>query len=167
MDILIWGDKMIFVTLGTQDKKFTRLLVELDRLIENKIINEEIIVQAGYTSDYQSNNMKIFDLINKDEFDKIIKDTDLLITHGGVGAILTGLKYGKKIIAIPRLKKYKEHVNDHQIQIVENFNAEGYIIGSDIDNLEENILKINDFKPKKYQSNKKKMVSLVKELIDK
>ena len=96
MDILIWGDKMIFVTLGTQDKKFTRLLVELDRLIENKVINEEIIVQAGFTKDYQSNNMKIFDLINKDEFDKIIKDTDLLITHGGVGAILTGLKLAKR-----------------------------------------------------------------------
>ena len=158
---------MIFVILGTQDKKFTRLLIEIDRLIDKRVIQDKVIVQAGYTSDYESSNMKIFDLINKDEFDKIIKDTDLLITHGGVGAILTGLKYGKKIIAIPRLKKYKEHVNDHQIQIVENFNAEGYIIGSDIDNLEENILKINDFKPKKYQSNKKKMISLVKELIDK
>lgn len=158
---------MIFIILGTQDKKFTRLLCEIDRLIDKKIIQDEVIVQAGFTSDYQSSNMKIFDLINKDDFDKIIKEANLLITHGGVGTILTGLKYGKKIIAIPRLKKYKEHVNDHQIQIVENFNEEGFIVGSDIDNLEENILKINDFKPKKYQSNKKKMLSLVKELIDK
>ena len=159
---------MIFVTLGTQDKKFTRLLLEIDKLIDNKVINEEVIVQAGYSSDYKSNNIQIFDLINKDEFDNIIKKADLLITHGGVGAILTGLKYQKKIIAIPRLKKYKEHVNDHQIQIVENFNEEGYIIGlEDVSKLEEALDKIKDFKPRKYQSNKKKMLKLMKELIEK
>ena len=159
---------MIFVTLGTQDKKFTRLLLEIDRLIDNKIINQEVIVQAGYSSDYKSDNMQIFDLINKDKFDEKIKKADILITHGGVGAILTGLKYQKKIIAIPRLKKYKEHVNDHQIQIVENFNEEGYIIGlEDVSDLKESLEKIKSFKPKKYQSNKKKMLNLIKELIDK
>ena len=159
---------MILVTLGTQDKKFTRLLSEIDRLIDLKIIKDEIVVQAGYSKDYKSNNMKIFDLIGKDEFDKLISECSLLITHGGVGAILTGLKYGKKVIAIPRLKKYKEHVNDHQIQIVENFNLEGYIIGiNDVSELESAIKKIDDFKPKKYVSNKKNMLKLVKELIEK
>ena len=159
---------MIFVTLGTQDKKFTRLLSEIDKLIDKKVISDEVIVQAGYSSDYKSNNMKIFDLINKEEFDKIIKNTDLLITHGGVGAILTGLKYSKKIIAIPRLKKYNEHVNDHQLQIVENFNEEGYILGiNDTKELEDAIKRISDFKPKKFTSNKKRMLDLMKELIDK
>lgn len=159
---------MIFVTLGTQDKKFTRLLSEIDKLIDKKVISDEVIVQAGYSSDYKSNNMKIFDLINKEEFDRIIKNTDLLITHGGVGAILTGLKYSKKIIAIPRLKKYNEHVNDHQLQIVENFNEEGYILGiNDTKELEDAIKRISDFKPKKFTSNKKRMLDLMKELIDK
>ncbi len=159
---------MILVTLGTQDKKFTRLLVELDRLINEKIIQDKVIVQAGFSSDYQSLNMEIFDLIAKDKFDKLIEDCDLLITHGGVGAILTGLKYQKKIIAIPRLKKYKEHVNDHQVQIVENFNEEGYIIGiNDVKDLENAIKEIKNFHPKKFQSNKKHMISLIKELIDK
>lgn len=159
---------MIFVTLGTQDKKFTRLLSEIDRLIEKKVITDEVIVQAGFSSDYKSDNMKIFDLINKEEFDKIIKESDLLITHGGVGAILTGLKYSKKIIAVPRLRKYKEHINDHQLQIVENFNEEGYIVGiNDLSKLEDAIKKISDFKPKKFTSNKKHMLDLMKELIDK
>lgn len=158
---------MILVTLGTQDKKFTRLLEKIDELIDKKIITDKVVVQAGYSADYKSSNMKIFDLISKEEFDKLISECNVLITHGGVGAILTGLKYNKKVIAIPRLKKYKEHVNDHQIQIVKNFNEEGLIIGSFVDDLENNYLKINKFNPKKFKSNKDNMLKLVQELIDK
>ena len=158
---------MILVTLGTQDKKFTRLLEKIDELIDKKIITDKVVVQAGYSADYKSSNMKIFDLISKEEFDKLISECNVLITHGGVGAILTGLKYNKKVIAVPRLKKYKEHVNDHQIQIVKNFNEEGLIIGSFVDDLENNFLKINKFNPKKFKSNKDNMLKLVQELIDK
>ena len=159
---------MILVTLGTQDKKFTRLLEEIDKLIQEKVIKDKVIVQAGYSSDYQSSNMEIFDLIDKEEFDKLISECDYLITHGGVGAILTGLKYHKKIIAVPRLKKYKEHVNDHQLQIINNFQEEGYIIGSlDVKDLKEVVLKIKDFKPKEFKSNKNKALKIIKELIDK
>lgn len=159
---------MILIILGTQDKKFTRLLKEVDKLITKNIIKEEVIVQAGYTSDYKSNNMQIFDLLQKDKFDELVEKANLLITHGGVGTILTGLKNNKKIIAVPRLKKYKEHVNDHQIQIIENFDKEGYIIGiNDVSDLENALLRVDDFTPLKYKSNKKNMVNLIKELIDK
>lgn len=159
---------MILVTLGTQDKKFNRLLEKIDELIITKKIKDEVVVQAGFSKDYKSNNMKIFELISKEEFDNLIEKCDILITHGGVGGILTGLKYNKKVIAIPRLKKYKEHVNDHQKQIVSNFHDEGYIIGiNEVVELEDAIKKIKDFRPKKYQSNKNNMVKLVKELIDK
>lgn len=159
---------MILVILGTNDKKFTRLLKEMDRLIASGTIKEEVIVQAGHSSNYQSSFMKIFDLINKDSFDELIQKADLVITHGGVGTILTALKYSKKIIAVPRLKKYKEHVNDHQLQIVDNFKEEGYIIGiHDVSELETAIHELKEFKPRKFKSNKKKMLELVKELIDK
>ena len=159
---------MILVTLGTQDKKFTRLLEEIDRLIEEKVITDEVVVQAGFSSDYKSKNMKIFDLISRDEFDKLISNCSLLITHAGVGNILTGLKYKKKIIAVPRLKEYKEHVNNHQLEITNTFNKEGYIIGiSDVKELESAILKIKKFKPKEFISNKDKALSMIKELIDK
>ncbi len=159
---------MILVTLGTQDKKFTRLLEEIDRLIEKGVITDQVIVQAGYSSNYKSKNMQIFDLIRKDEFDKLIKDCSLLITHAGVGNILTGLKYKKKIIAVPRLKEYKEHVNNHQLEITNTFNSEGYIIGiNDVKELKGAILKIKKFKPKKFISNNDKALSIIKELIDK
>ena len=87
---------MILVTLGTQDKKFTRLLDSIQKLIDKKIIKEKVIVQAGCTSDYKSKQMEIFDLIPMDEFDKLISECDILITHGGVGSIITGLKNDKK-----------------------------------------------------------------------
>lgn len=157
---------MILVTLGTQDKKFYRILKEIDRLISIGIITDKVVVQAGYSADYQSDNMEIFDLIAMDEFDKLMSKCDILITHGGVGSIIDGLKKNKKIIAVARLKKYNEHVNDHQLQIIENFSKEGYILNlKDVSDLEKMLEKVSTFKPKKYISNKDNMVNLVDELI--
>ena len=158
---------MILIVLGTQDKKFYRLLKEVDELINKNVINDEVIVQAGYSSDYKSNNMKIFNLIPMDEFEKYIEDCDLLITHGGVGTILTGLKHSKKVIAVPRLSKYKEHVNDHQLQIVENFSKDGYILGvSENTNLEMCLKKVKKFNPKKFESNNHNFIKKLKQKID-
>ena len=157
---------MIFVTLGTQDKSFKRLLFEVDKWAKDNNIKDEIIVQAGYTK-YDSDKMKIFDLLDKDDFDKYIKECDLLITHGGVGSILTGLKNNKKVIAAARLAKYNEHMNDHQLQIIDRFSEAGYILPfNEGDNLNKIIEKSKMFKPKKYVSNTDKMISIIKDYID-
>ena len=118
---------MILVTLGTQDKTFPRLLDIIQKGIESGFIKDEVIVQAGNTK-YDSKDMKIFDLIDREEFAELIKKCDLLITHGGVGSIITGLKNNKKVIAAPRLFKYGEHTNDHQVQIIEKFSDSRYIL---------------------------------------
>ncbi|MDO4963603.1 MAG: PssE/Cps14G family polysaccharide biosynthesis glycosyltransferase [bacterium] len=153
---------MILVTLGTQDKKFDRLLKAIDKQIKLGNIKDEVIVQAGYSYNYKTNNMKIFDLIPIDEFDDLIKRCDILITHGGVGSIITGLKNNKKVIAVARLKKYKEHTNNHQLQIIDNFTKEGYILSlDDFNKLGDIIKNIDSFKPKKYKSNSKKFIDLV------
>lgn len=158
---------MIFVTLGTQDKSFKRLLNDIQEQIDKRNIKEKVIVQAGYTK-FESKNMEIFDLIDKEEFDKYIKECDLLITHGGVGSILTGLKNNKKVIACPRLAKYQEHINDHQIQIIENFSKENYLLAyTENDNLNDVLSKVKTFKPKKYKSNTNKMINIITEFIDK
>ena len=123
-------DILIFVTLGTQDKSFERLLDAVQKQIDLGNIKDEVIVQSGYTK-FKSKDMKIFDLVNRDKFDEYMSDCSLLITHGGVGSIIGGLNHGKKVIAAARLKKYKEHTNDHQIQIIEAFSNEGYILSLD------------------------------------
>ena len=145
---------MILVTLGTQDKKFYRLLDIIQNAIKQGVIKDKVVVQAGYSSDYKSDDMEIFNLVSIDKFKKLISECDILITHGGVGSIITGLKENKKIIAVPRLKKYKEHTNDHQVQIVDAFTKDGYILKLDECGKKENIIdKLKKFKPKKYKSN--------------
>ena len=157
---------MILITLGTQDKEFTRILKKVDELIEKKVIKEEIIVQAGHTK-YKSKNMKIFDYVPKKKLEEYMEKCDFIITHAGVGTIFDALKKNKKIIAIPRLAKYKEHNNDHQLEIVEEFSKQNFILPVyEMDELEEALKQIKKFKPNKYESNNKNMINLVSDYID-
>lgn len=157
---------MILVTLGTQDKSFTRLLDAIQKQIDLGNIKDKVIVQAGCTK-YKSKDMQILDLIPYDEFEKYIKECDLLITHGGVGSIITGLKNKKKVIAAARLAKYKEHTNDHQLQIIKNLSVSGYILPlDDFDKLDEVLISAKTFKPKAYKSNTDNMIKLISNYID-
>ena len=129
-------------------------------------MQEEVVIQAGYTK-YQSPNMKILDFISKEELEEWQNKADVIITHGGVGSILSSITKGKKVIAIPRLHQYEEHVNDHQKEIVELFNEKGYIIGKQgIEDLEEALKEVKEFKPQKYQSNHDKMLKIIEEFIE-
>ena len=159
---------MILVTLGSQDKAFTRLLENIDKEIEKGNIKEKVVVQAGYTVDkYQTNNMELFGLVDRDEFRRLVSECSLLITHGGVGSILVGLKAGKKVIACPRLFKYKEHMNDHQVQIINEFAEAGYILAyNENDKLSDILEKAKKFKPKKYVSNTENFINIIKDFID-
>lgn len=154
---------MILVTLGTQKQPFTRLL----DAIGNSDINEEIIVQAGYTK-YDSKKMKIFDFISYEEMGKLVDNANIIITHGGTGSIVGPLKKNKKIIAAARLSKYGEHVDDHQIQIVDMFADVGYIMKyEDGDNLNDIIKEIRTKKMLKFKSNTKSFIKSLKEEIEK
>ena len=153
---------MILVTLGTQKQSFNRLL----DMIEKSNINDKIIVQAGYTK-YKSKKMKILDFVNYQEMDKLIKQADLIITHGGTGSIVTAIKQGKKVIACPRLKKYGEHVDDHQKQIVDIFSEVGYILKLDEnDNLDELVQKIQTKKMIPFKSNTTNFINNLKKEIE-
>ena len=152
--------------LGTQNNSFHRLLEEIDRLINEGKIKEEVIVQAGYTK-YETSNMKIIDFVSSDEILNLEKQANCIITHGGVGSIIGSIELGKKVIAVPRLKKYGEHVNDHQIDIVESFNKLEYIIGiKDVSQLGEALKRVEKFEPKKYIQNTGNIIKIVEDFID-
>ena len=158
---------MILVMLGTQNNSFHRLLEKIEELIKNGVIKDNVIVQAGYTK-FKYDDMQIFDLIPREKLEKYQNQADLIITHGGVGSIITSLKLGKKVIAIPRLHEYGEHVNNHQIEIVELFDNKGYIIGCmDLEKLEEALKKVKEFEPKKYELDNHKMLNIIDEFIEK
>lgn len=158
---------MILVMLGTQNNSFHRLLEEIDKLIDIGKIQEEVIVQAGYTK-YESKNMKIIDFLPSEELEKLEQQANCIITHGGVGSIIGSIEKGKKVIAVPRLKQYGEHVNDHQLDIVESFDKLGYIIGTaDVSQLGEALQRIKEFEPKKYIQNTGNIIKIVEDFIDK
>lgn len=157
---------MTLIILGTQDKTFPRLLKAIEREIKKGNIKDKVIVQAGQTK-YESKNMEIFDFIEMNKFNSLLKEADLVITHGGVGTILSAIRLNKKVIAVPRLKKYMEHENDHQIQIVKEFDKLGYIKAClDLKKLDKVLEEIKDFKPKKYKSNNNHMIKIIENYID-
>ena len=163
----LWGvDFLILVTLGSQDKQFKRLLDDVSKQIELKNIDEEVVVQAGYTK-YKNDKMKIFDLLDHDSFNQLIDKCDILITHGGAGSILNGLKRGKVVIGCPRLAQFNEHVNDHQRQLVNLFSQKGYILKYDLsDDLADVLLKAKTFSARRFESNTDNMIKLIENFID-
>ena len=158
---------MIFVTLGSQKFQFNRLLIEIDRLIEEGKITEKVFAQTGY-SDYKPKNYKFNKFLNRDEFNDIMSKCDKVITHGGTGAIIGAVKKGKKVIAIPRLSKYGEHVDDHQLQITKKFSDMNLSRSiNKIDELEECLVEIEKLKFNSYVSNNKNILSSLEDFIEK
>ena len=156
---------MILVLLGTQNNSFYRLLEEIDKNIEDGTIKEKVIVQSGFTR-YKSSNMEIFDLIPLEELDNLIDEANLIITHGGVGSIIDSLKRGKKIIAVPRLKEHKEHVNNHQIEIIQEFAKKKFLLGiQDTTELKDALIESKDFIPNKYESNTDNIINIIDKFI--
>ena len=166
-------DKLVFQSAAyTKTQVFHKnlskreLLEEVEKNIKDKTINEEVIVQAGYTK-YQSDKMKIIDLMSKEQLSKFQDEASLIITHGGVGSIVSSIEKGKKVIAVPRKHEYGEHVNNHQEEIVKDFNSKGYIIGiENVEDLKQAIIKVKDFKPKKYKPNNQKMLEILENFIE-
>lgn len=118
---------MIFVTVGSRNYPFDRLFIELDKLCEEGIIKDKIFAQIG-TSTYKPKHYKYVDFVSQEDFLKNIKKAKIVISHGASGSIMKALNEGKKVIAVTRLEKYGEHINDHQIQNNEAFGSNGYVL---------------------------------------
>lgn len=117
---------MIFITLGTQAKDFSRLMKMVENLIKEYGV-KDVVAQTGYTK-YRPNTIKCLSFIPVEQYEEYISKADVIISHAGTGALFSSIKKGKKIIAVARLKIYGEMVNDHQTEIVKKLSDEGYIL---------------------------------------
>ena len=117
---------MIFVCVGSRDYQFNRLLKKLDELVEEKIITDTVIAQIGQ-SEYEPKNYEWHRFLDRDEFKRLQAEASLIISHAGTGALIGALKLEKQVIAVPRLAKYGEHIDDHQTQISGVLTEEGYL----------------------------------------
>lgn len=162
---------MILVLLGTQNNSFHRLLEEIEKNIENGNINEDVIVQAGYTKfepKTTKQTIKIFNTIPQKELDSLIEKANLVISHGGVGSMVTSNQKGKKVIAIARRKEYHEHVNNHQIETIEIFAKKGYVLpAKKVQDLGEVLKKVENFQPILYKKDEKNnIIEIIEKFIE-
>ena len=144
---------MIFVTLGSQKFQFNRLLESLDQLIEDGILKDEVFAQIGY-SEYLPKNFSYEKFMDRESFSTKMQQADIVITHGGTGAIVGAVKKKKKVIAVPRKSEFGEHVDDHQTQIVDQFVDLNLICACyDTNGLMESINEVKNSYYAEYQSN--------------
>lgn len=105
---------MIFVTVGTHEQPFDRLVQEIDRLKGETIIQDDIFVQTGYSA-YKPQFCEHKDFIRFDEMMTRMTESEIVITHGGTASIILVLYHQKIPVVIPRQKEYHEHIDDHQV----------------------------------------------------
>lgn len=151
---------MVFITLGSQKFQFNRLLKAVDELK----LDEEVFAQIGY-SDYKPVNYAYKEFLDRDEFVEIMGQADIVITHGGTGAIISAVKKGKKVIAVPRLAKYGEHVDDHQLQLIEQFKRLNLICACEDGDLARALEEVKNTEYKEYVSNTERIISSIEEFI--
>ena len=157
---------MIFVSVGTQKFQLDRLLQTLDQLIEDNIIREPVMAQIG-VSQYVPKHYSYVPFMDREEFAKQVGDCDIMITHGGTGAIIGAVKKGKKVIAVPRLAQYGEHVDDHQLQLIHQFDDLNLICPCyDLKNLGDCCSRIRSMKFKEYVSNTQNIVDSIEAYLE-
>lgn len=118
---------MIFVTVGTHEQQFNRLLKEIDYLKKSRMIKEKVFMQIGY-SDYIPQYCEYGDFLSYKEIEIYIKNASTVITHGGPASFMKVISLGKIPIVVPRLIEFKEHVNNHQLEFAKKVVEKGYPI---------------------------------------
>lgn len=156
---------MIFVTLGSQKFQFDRLLKKLDELVERGIIKEELYAQIG-ASTYEPKYFSYVKFMDREKFAEVMDSCSTVITHGGTGVIIGAVKKGKKVIAVPRLEKYGEHVDDHQIQLLRQFDDLGIICACyDTEQLEQCYQALEHMTFRPYVSNTQVIIESIEDYL--
>lgn len=157
----------LFVPLGTQKFPFNRLVEALNELVDKGLYkSEEIVMQSSiYEVEPKFTHYK---LIPAAQFEELIDKAELVITHSGVNSIISCMKRKKPFIIVPRLKKYGEHVDNHQVEIAElmkqKFNV---VVVEKLAELEEAIKEAKHHRYKMWVSHNKELVDAIRNLVDK
>ena len=144
---------MIVVTVGSQKFPFDRLIRQVDRMAEDRTITGEVVVQTGH-SGYVPRFCRGRAFYDREEFGALLERCDILITHGGAGTMVEAAKQGKRIVAVPRLARYGEHVDDHQLELTEQLHKMNLVYACrDTEDLPEALRAVRDQSPARFSSN--------------
>lgn len=106
-------EKMIFVTVGTHEQQFNRLVKYMDKWAAEH--DEKVVIQTGFST-YEPKHCEWSKLYPYQKMVEMVNKARIVITHGGPSSFITPLQIGKTPIVVPRQYKYNEHVNDHQVK---------------------------------------------------
>lgn len=141
---------MIFVVLGTWEMPFIRPLIELEKAVSGGLISETVLVQSGKTS-YPSTHLTLVPFFDQQELEEMYDQASLIICQAGVGSIMLGLRKQKKVIAVARRHAYQEHVDEHQLEILETFASAGTVLRWNAEGDLPNVLRlVENFVPIPY-----------------
>lgn len=153
---------MIFVTVGTHYQGFERLIKKMDEIAGR--IDDEVIMQIGFTQ-YEPKNAKWFRFAEYEKMLELINESDVVICHGGAGTLLDSLRFNKPIIIVPRLKKFGEVYDDHELELAEALeSARKAITVYDVEKLEDAIKRAMLMKSRPLRRNKR-LVNFLKEYL--
>ncbi len=152
---------MIFICVGASEYQFNRLLKTVDELCNEGILDSNNIIAQIGNSSYKP-SYRYFNSVSRYEFEKYIKEADYIISHAGAGCVVPSLKLNKKVILFPRLQEYKEHLDNHQLELCNVFTQNNYALcAKNKIELRQAINKIDCFSPNKFISNNNLMNELV------
>jgi beta-1,4-N-acetylglucosaminyltransferase len=156
---------MIFLTVGTQFP-FDRLVRAVDEAFEKGLIDEKVFAQIGETS-YKPKNFESAATLEKKVFDEQIKQASSIIGHAGMGTITMALDNQKPLLVMPRLKKYGEVVNDHQVAIAQKFEELGYLLAAyEAEGLQKGIRNLKSFMPRQRTANPQAVANRIRCFLD-
>ncbi|RYF19994.1 MAG: glycosyl transferase family 28 [Flavobacteriales bacterium] len=139
---------MIFITIGTQEP-FDRLIKAMDE-VANLFPEKKFYAQVSDTS-YKALHLKTQSFLAPAQFNRLFNEAELIISHAGMGTIISALTQKKPILVVPRLVKFGEHRNEHQLATAKKMEELGYVrVAYDIDALKNeviNLLRQTEVKP--------------------
>ena len=154
---------MIFVVTGVHEHGFNRLIKAVDDLVWKGIIGDAFI-QTGFST-YQPKYCKWRKSIDFPKFEQYMDEADIIISHGGAGCIAGALERDKPTIVVPRLKRYNEHNNDHQLELASVLEKSGRVlVAYDIKDLAEIIEKARNFRPQQLVG-ESRIVSIIRDFL--
>lgn len=155
---------MIFLTVGTEFP-FDRLVRAIDELIGDGVLHEPVFGQIGHTR-HRPRHMHWVETLERELYAQKMEDCRAVISHAGMGTIIAALKLGKPLLVLPRLKKYGEVVNDHQIGTARRFELLGYIlVAHNTKELAVQLKELTVFRPRERQVDPHLVVDCIKNFL--
>lgn len=108
---------VVFVTVGTHEQQFDRLVKAVDGLVADGALAEAVFVQTGYC-DYKPEHCEWSRFVPAAEMADCMREADVVVTHGGPSSFIEAMAVGKVPVVVPRRAEFGEHVNDHQVSFV-------------------------------------------------